>query len=78
MKKKIEITKCLFPSKDGNWTGVEQPKIKGMQCITTSVVEIDGKHYEQFEYIPNNLNLCCGGNAKREGNYIHLLEDVVC
>jgi hypothetical protein len=77
MKKKIEITKCLFPSKDGNLTGIEQPEIKDMQCITTSVVKIDGKHYQQFEYIPQNLNLCCGGNAKRKGNFIHLLEDAV-
>ena len=70
MKNKIEITKCLFPSKDGNWTGIAQPKIKGMKCITTSVVKINGKYYEQFLYIPNNLNLCDGGNAKRKGNFI--------
>ena len=73
-KKKIKITKCLFPSKDGSWTGIEQPLIKGMQCITTSIVTIDGKQYEQFEYMPDGLNLCYGGNAKREGDFIYQYE----
>jgi len=71
MKNKIEIIKCLFPSKDGNFTGVKQPQIENMQCITTSVVKIDNKYYEQFEFIPNNLNLCNEENAKREGDYVY-------
>ena len=73
MKKIIKITTCLFPSEDGNCTGVAEPKIEGMQCITTSVIKISNKHYEQFEFIPNDLDLCCGGNAKRKGNFIHIL-----
>jgi uncharacterized protein YdeI (BOF family) len=72
MKNKIKITRCLFPSKNGNWTGVSQPAIKDMTCITTEVVNIGGRYYEQFEYIPDNLDLCCGGNAKRKGKFIKI------
>ncbi|MEY4571379.1 MAG: hypothetical protein RLZ10_583 [Bacteroidota bacterium] len=77
---KIKITKCLFPCSEKNWKGVPQPEIEGMYCITFSKVKIDGKEYEQFEYIPNHLNLCNGGNAKRIGNHIHLLDkkETVC
>ena len=71
-KEKIQITKCLFLSKDGNWTGIAQPEIKGMQCITTSVVQINGKHYEQFEYVPDNIDLCEGGNAIRKNDFVYL------
>ena len=75
MQKKapVTITKCLFPSANGNWTGIPDPKIEGYQQITTSVVKIDGKDHEQFEFIPEHLNLCNGGNAKRIGNEIHYL-----
>jgi hypothetical protein len=70
--KRIEITKCLFPITGKNYLRVPQPIIEGMQCITRSEVEIDGKNFDQFEFIPENLSLCTGGNAKREGNYIHI------
>lgn len=67
---KIEITKCLFPSKNGEWTGVAQPQIEGMECIGTSIINIGSQYFEQFEYIPENINLCKEGNAERQGDYI--------
>lgn len=72
MKESIKITKCLFPSEDGNWTGIPEPNIEGMQCITTSIVKIGKRYYEQFEFIPVNIDLCFDGNAKREGDYVHV------
>lgn len=68
--KKIKIIKCLFPSKDRNWTGVPQPELKGYRCITTSMVKIDNKYYEQFEYIPEHIDLCHQSN-KRKGSYVY-------
>jgi hypothetical protein len=73
--KTIKITKCLFPITNDNSEGVAQPQIEGMQCITYSMVNIDGKQYEQFEFIPSHLNLCKGGNAIRKGDSIQVLED---
>lgn len=71
MKKRIKITKILTPLlKDGGL--IESPKIKNMQLITESIVNISGKRYEQFEYIPNDLNLCDEGNAIRKGSFIVL------
>jgi hypothetical protein len=70
---KIKITKCLFPITEDNRVEVKQPKIEGMQVITYTLVTIDDKPYEQFEFIPDNLNLCRGGNAERVGDYIHIL-----
>jgi hypothetical protein len=71
-KIKIKITKCLFPSKDGNWAGVPQPKIKGMECISTSMVKIDGKYYEQFEFVPTEDLLGYRGDIVRKGSYIYI------
>jgi hypothetical protein len=73
MTTKIKITKCLFPITSKNWKSVPQPIIEGMKCITLSRVKIAGNEFEQFEYIPKNLNLCSDGNAKRVGNHIHIL-----
>jgi len=73
--KLIQITKCLFPITNNYSEGVAQPQIEGMQCITFSLVNIDGKQYEQFEFIPSNLNLCRGGNAIRKGDCIQVLEE---
>lgn len=70
---KIKITKCLFPIAEDNRAEAKEPKIEGMLAITYSIVNIDGKLYEQFEFIPDNLNLCRGGNAERKGDYIHIL-----
>ena len=47
----MKTVKCLFPSKDDNWTGIPQPQIEGYKCISTSMVKIGGNHYEQFEFI---------------------------
>lgn len=73
-QKKIKITKCLFPSTDGSSTGIGAPNIKGMKHITSADVRIGKKHYEQFEFIPDHIDLCTGGNAKRVGNYIEMLK----
>ena len=70
--KKIAITKIWIPLKKAEWSGIDQPQIKGLKCITTGIVLFSGKHYEQFEYIPDNIDLCEGGNAIRKNDFVYL------
>lgn len=70
-EKKHKIVKCLFPLDEPVWSGLPQPTIEGYHCIATGMIKMGKKHFELFEFIPDNLNLCEDGNAKREGNYIY-------
>jgi hypothetical protein len=74
METKIKITTVLIPF-FGEKKGVPQPIIDGMECITSSQVEIDGEEYDKFEYIPNYIDLCNGGNAERVGDYLIIKSD---
>ena len=72
---RAKVTKCLIPSKDKNGSGIAVPEIKGLILITTSMIEIEGVCYEQFEYAPDYVDLSIDGNAKRIGDSIYITVD---
>ncbi len=49
---------------------VTPPTVAGYVMITTKEVELDGHSFVQFEYINEGYDLCEGGNARREGDFI--------
>lgn len=69
---KILITKLWIPLKKAEWSGICPPKIKGLKMITTGIVLFGGKYYEQFEYVPNKIDLCENGNAIRKNDFVIL------
>jgi len=75
VKKAIDISYILIPVPEGQKEGLPLPEIEGYQHITLVRVEIDGKDYDRFEYIPDWIDLCAGGNGKRVGNKIHITEE---
>jgi len=74
MRNTIDITYLLVPVPEGDNRGIPAPTIPGYYHIVLKRVEIDGKDYDRFEYIPRHVDLCKGGNAKREGDKIILFE----
>ncbi len=73
---KIKSVFILFPP-DGE-DGLPQPDIKGYKCITLKEVMINDNLCYQYDYIPDWIDLCSGGNAKRvRGNKIIVKEPTV-
>ncbi len=70
----IKILRVFVPQNKRGWSDFPDPTIKGYREITITGVTIGGKGFIQYEFIPKNINLCNGGNAKRiRGNKIQLL-----
>lgn len=67
---KIKVKKVFIPAPEKNEAPFPVPVFDGMKCITTTQVEISGMKYDQYEFIPEHIDLCEGGNAKREGDEI--------
>ena len=71
----FKVTEVLVPTpEEGDFvSGIPAPVIEGYENITLSQVELSGKTYDKFEFIPDWVNLCTDGNAKREGNLIRVI-----
>jgi len=50
-----------------------KPKIEGHKCITLQEIELEGNIYHKYEYVPEHIDLCTGGNAKRKGDVIEMV-----